>query len=110
MGSTKDRGMALFTVVGLFVLMAWTSPSSAQYVDPSPSGGSCVIVSPQDDAARLQDPRTSPSALRDLWSAWLGSFAWRLAPTHVHPSSRSPRVRDLPVADLARERVKMMRR
>ena len=110
MGSTKDRRTPLFTVVGLFVLMAWTSPSSAQYVDPGPSGGSCAIVSPSDDTARLNGPGTSSSAMRDLWSAWLGSFRWRLAPSNLLPLTRSSSIRDLPVADVGKARVKMMRR
>ena len=111
MGSSNVRSMALSVVVGLFVLMAWTSPSSAQYVDPAPSGGSCAITLPQDDCTpRRTTLQPGSSASLDLWSAWLASFTWRFAATGVGSSSRIPRVRDLPVAGDVRARVKLIRR
>ena len=51
--NTRFAGLG---ALALFALLAVASPSSAQCVDPGPSGGSGIVVAPSDDPTTFDLP------------------------------------------------------
>jgi hypothetical protein len=82
----RVAGLGIFA---LLALLAVASPSSAQCVGPGPSGGTCVVVAPSDDASTSVDLPVllRATSLRYPLLGLFGSMVWGRTPTSVATSS-----------------------
>ena len=86
----RNTRIAGLGIVVLFALLAVASPSSAQCVGTTPTGGTSAVVAPSDDPPPAVDVPLllGATTLRYPLLGLLGSFFWGRTPASVATSSR----------------------